>query len=499
MFLSVVSNSLNPKLKNIFLPVKKSELVRFIPISLLMFFTLFNQNIIRILKDSILIAEISAEVVTFTKVYCVTPIAALFIIIYAKMVNKFSYKKIYTILSMVFAGYFIIFSFIIYPNTDIFHLNKDYAYSLMNLYPHLKWYIAILANWSYIIFYVLGELWPNVFYILLFWQLANEIFNTEEAKRLYTIISLIGNSALIIVGYVFSNYGNDLEIIKTYFPSTNSNVVLVQISSIVMVIITALNVNIVKFLDKKCLYKHEMLQKKTGIKPKASLIESFKYIVSSKYLWLILICSASFALSMNLIESVWKAKIKELHSTVNAYASFQGSYILWTGVAILIFTIIGNSVMRCLGWFSTAIITPIVIITTGVIFFIFVVFEDKTYGCLNNLYFATPLAFAVFMGAVQNVFAKGTKYSLWDTSREMLYIPLDEELKTKGKATVDLISSKIGKSASSLIQSIAFTLVPTLTYTAISPYLMAIFFIVSVVWILAIIGINKEYQRIVEK
>ena len=63
---------LNPfknKLRNIFWPVHNSELGKFIPMSALMFCILFNQNILRILKDSILISEVSAEITSFTKVY----------------------------------------------------------------------------------------------------------------------------------------------------------------------------------------------------------------------------------------------------------------------------------------------------------------------------------------------------------------------------------------------------------------------------------------------
>ena len=59
----------------------------------------------------------------------------------------------------------------------------------------------------------------------------------------------------------------------------------------------------------------------------------------------------------------------------------------------------------------------------------------------------------------------------------MLYIPLDQELKTKGKAAVDVdvISPKIGKSASGLIQSVIFSILPMATYRSISSSLMAVF------------------------
>lgn len=488
------------KLRQVFWPVHKHELGKFVPMACLMFCVLFNQNILRILKDSILISEISAEVTAFTKVYCVTPVAALFVIAYAKMTNHLTFEKIYYYLVVFFVSFFAIFAFIIYPNVHKFHTDSVTLDQLMNSYPHLKWYIALIGNWSYVTFYTFAELWPNIFYILLFWQFANEINTTEEAKRFYTLFSLFGNSSLILVGLLIMNLSSDNSFIKKFINVSNSKVVLTQISTVLIIISAAISCFLVRFITKNILsnplfYIKVKMERVT--KEKMGIIESFKYIAKSKYLWLMLICSAAFGLSMNLLESVWKAKIKELYPTVNSFAEFSGMYILWTGVAIIVMTLIGNNIMRSYNWFIAAVISPIVIIISGIIFFMLVVFDTKVLSFFNGATLMTPLALAVSVGAVQNILAKGTKYSIWDTSREMLYIPLDNELKTKGKAAVDIISSKVGKSSSGLVQSVIFTIFPAATFNTISPLLMIIFIAVCVLWIYAIRKVYLRYQKIV--
>ncbi|MFV9936614.1 MAG: GTP/GDP exchange transporter Tlc5 [Rickettsia endosymbiont of Haemaphysalis japonica] len=497
--LSTSSRSFKNKFRAAFWPVHNYELGKFIPMSTLMFCILFNQNVLRVLKDSILISEISAEIAGFAKVYCVTPAAALFVIIYAKMINYLTFEKIFYYLSAFFISFFVLFTFVIYPNIYIFHVHPDNLADWMERYPHFKWYISLVGNWGYIVYYSLAELWPNIFYVLLFWQFANELTTTEEAKRFYTLFSLFGNSSLILVGFLMMNLSSEDTIIKKFMSISDSKITLVQVSTTIVAIVAIICCLLVRFISKNVFTNPLFYAKATSGRATSEpigLIKSFKYIAKSKYLWLLLICSAAFGFAINLVEAVWKAKIKELYPTVNTYAEFNSLYILWTGVAIMVMTIIGNNIMRMHNWFVAAVISPVIIMVTGILFFVLIVFDQQILSLFDGAILMSPLALAVSIGGIQNILAKGTKYSIWDTSREMLYIPLDEELKTKGKAAVDVISAKVGKSSSGLVQSIIFTLVPTATFTSISPILMMVFTFVCLAWIYAVRKIYFEYQKI---
>jgi ATP/ADP translocase len=51
------------------------------------------------------------------------------------------------------------------------------------------------------------------------------------------------------------------------------------------------------------------------------------------------------------------------------------------------------------------------------------------------------LATAVYIGMVQNILSKATKYAVFDPTKEMAYIPLDRASKVKGKAAIGKCSA----------------------------------------------------------
>ena len=128
----------------------------------------------------------------------------------------------------------------------------------------------------------------------------------------------------------------------------------------------------------------------------------------------------------------------------NDYSEFMGAFSASTGTVTLIMMLLSRQIFKIWGWGVAALITPSVIAFTGGIFFSLLIFNQALLPLVAALG-TTPLMLAVIVGALQNIFSKSAKYSLFDPCKEMAYIPLDAEQKTKGKAAVDVIGNPLGK------------------------------------------------------
>jgi ADP/ATP carrier protein family len=489
--------------KDIFWPIEQSELKIFIPISLLMLCVLFNFASLRSIKDGLVVPTIGPESISFLKLWLVLPFTILFTIIFVKLSNYLTYEQMFYAIITGFLLFFFAFAYIIYPHQEYFHPSKDLIQSLTLAHPHGKWFIEIMGKWSYALMYIFSELWSAVVINLLFWQLANHIFDTASAKKFYPILGMIGNFGLIIAGTSLASYSDisqfsteEMEIYTTSIDLQCTHVLkpminLVILSGILSMVIYWI-INNVLLTDKKAAIKHINIAPEPT-KTKLSLAESVKLIVRSRYIGHIMMLILSYGLVMNILEGPWKAQVKALYPNTIDYINFMGKFNICLGVSCVLFTIIGGNILRRFSWLVSAMTTPIMIGITGSIFFTCVIFSDFFSTVFNDF---NPIYFAVLVGAIQNILSKSTKYSLFDATKEMSYIPLSLELKTKGKAAADLIGIKFGKSMGAALQSSMFIIFPNATFDSIIVYLLVFFVIIIVVWISNIISLNKQYLAI---
>jgi AAA family ATP:ADP antiporter len=175
----------------------------------------------------------------------------------------------------------------------------------------------------------------------------------------------------------------------------------------------------------------------------------------------------------------------------------MGSFSQWTGaVTIFMMLFVSSNVIRRFGWTTAALITPIVLLVTGVGFFSFIIFKDSLSGFVA-MFGTSPLMLAVVFGQIQNIMSKSTKYSLFDPTKEMAYIPLDQESKVKGKAAIDVVGARLGKSGGSLVNQGLIVFLGSISM--ITPYVAAILFLIMFVWIWAAKGLGAMYGKLTEE
>ncbi len=483
-------------------PIYIHELPKFFSITALMFCILFIQNVIRATKDSVVNTMIGPESVSFLKFWGVMPAALLYAVLYVQMVNRFKPETLFYIVISSFLICFMFFGCIVFPYSEYIHLSKESANIIIEAYPNFKWFILLGANWGYSLFYVIAELWPNAAYSVLFWQFINSITTVDESKRFYPMFALFGQTGLYISGSLLVAQTEIGKFLYTRFGiGTTATVASLQFIMFVVIVFALMSLLIFYLMNKYILEVrgNDIVRFSTSPKKKMGVIDSVRLVASSRYILLIAIMLTSYGLSINLVEGPWKKMISKVYSSTEDNLAFVGSYLRMTGILTVAFVLIGSGIVRFLGWFAASIITPSAMLITGVMFYYSANFQSDllTYICILIGY--DPIMLAIVFGAIQNVVTKSTKYTLFDSTKEMAYVPLNNELKTRGKAAVDSIGIKLGKSASAFIQSAIFFIFPYATFESISIYLMVVFIVVCAIWIYSVISLSREYESLAYK
>ncbi len=483
--------------RKLFWPIHNHELKKFLPMVLMMFGFLYIYTILRDTKDTLIVTAAGAEAIPFLKFWGTLPMSVLFVLVYAKLSNILKTEALFYAVIAPFLIFFSVFGFFIYPNLELVSPTQT-ADALQifveanlpdRMHDTFTKLISVFRVWPYALFYILSELWGSMGISLLFWQFANQITRPMEAKRFYAGFGQLGNLALVASGASIIYFSDIRSSVPAGVDAWGESLrwLMGAVTVFCVVIMLAyrwMNQNV---LTDPTLYT-PINKKNAKEKLKLSLKESFLFLTRSRYLGCIVLIVLGYGISINLIEIVWKSQLKIQFPNENDYNTFMGYFSLFTGIATLILVTLGGHVIRRLGWFIAAISAPLMILVTGAIFFAFVMYEEGLQGILPY----SPVWIAVIVGATQNILSKATKYSLFDPTKEMAYIPLDQESKVKGKAAIDVVGGRLGKSGGGIVLQVV------LMFGTIANNLPVLLFIVGVIvaaWLYAVVSLNKRYTE----
>jgi len=477
-------------------PFNAAGLKKLVPLMAMFFAILFNYTILRDTKDVLVVTApgSGAEAIPFLKTWVVVPAALGFLVYYTKLSNMLRPEPLFYASIVPFLVFFAAFATILYPNKDFLHPTASADWLSEVLPKGFSGPIAIYRNWTYALFYVLAELWGSVVLSLLFWGFANEITKVDEAKQFYPLFGLGANVALVISGRVvkyLSNVRSSLPPgVDAWAYSLNALMGLILIGGL-FIIGTYWAMNRFVLTDP-AVYTPRSTSGKKKKKEKMSLKDSFAYLASSPYIRNLAILVISYGVSINLVEVTWKSKIKQAFSNPNDYSGFMGDFSTLTGLATLVMMLVSRVIFKHFGWGTAAMITPAVLLVTGLSFFGLILFEGA-FTPVTSLFGITPLMLAVYVGAAQNILSKATKYSLFDPTKEMAYIPLDQDSKVKGKAAIDVVGARLGKSGGAFLQQVLIISLGSLA--ASTPVLAIAFLGVIVAWMFSTSALDKAFTK----
>lgn len=472
----------------------------FLPLFVIFFLVGFNYSVLRATKDALVVTAPAsgAEALPFLKVWAILPMAFLFTFIFTRVSNVLTREKIFYAMMSIFIAFFLIFTFVLYPYRDYLHPH-EFADKMQSYIPQgFQGFIAIFRNWTFTAFYVMSEMWSTIIMTVLCWGFVNETTTVKDARRYYGLLGIGINFSGIAAGQVATLLSK-----HTYDPSlpfgTDAwgqsifflNCVVIAAGVLCMYLFRKLHKDGYGYSSASWAKQQE---KQEPIK--MGLRKNFAYLAKSKYLICIAVIVITYNIAINLTEVVWKDQVKQLYPNPSDFNGYMGKVLTGIGIIATITSVfISGNALRRLSWTSSAMISPMILLFTGVGFFSFLLFKDLGMGTIAALLGSTPLAISVFFGSLQNCLSRASKYTLFDATKELAFIPLSQESKLKGKAAIDGVGSRLGKSGGSIIHQGLIIFFGSISLSI--PYVGLILFFAVTAWIVAVRSLGRQFNEVI--
>ena len=321
--------------------------------------------------------------------------------------------------------------------------------------------------------------WAAVLIVVLmthFWMTVNEIFNPREAKRLIGFISSGGILGGILGGFLAG--------------------ILTRADQARLLLPLASGLLLACIFVVKAVF-HDRRKSSTVAKPvlpavgqpetvKVGFRDSLEAVRKNSYLSLIAAVVAIGIIVSTLIEFQFFSAASDKYSTAQAMQTFFGFFFAGLTIFAFFMNALTSNLIKRLGVKLTVLLTPLVLLLCSIAVLI------------------TPF------GIVPAVIIKGSDesldFSLKQTVREILYIPVASALKFKAKPFIDMFISRAAKVVAALILLVfALILHKEVDYltpifdTGLAKYLSWIVIVLLIPWVVLSLKIGREYVRTIDR
>ncbi len=316
------------------------------------------------------------------------------------------------------------------------------------------------TEWLSYLFYI----WVAAYSITIVtqcWALANDIFNPQEAKRLFGFIISGGSLGGILGGLITNRFAEKIG---------TSNLLLLG----------ALLLGCCLFFVHAIL-RHEHIDvkdKSSGSSSSSTVFlgekSTWRLFLGSRYLLLIAALVMIAKISSTIIDNQFNAVVEHAIIAKNARTAFFGGFMaLLNGISFFLQLIVSSYALRRFGVGFSLLLLPV----------------GLAFGATATLFF--PI---LFWAATTKIYDGSLNYSINQLGKEILYLPIPGRIRYRVKPLIDMLAYRVSKSLAGFLIIIATPLlgIP-------DEKLGVVVLLLIPLWVLAVWGVRDEYMQSIKK
>lgn len=269
--------------------------------------------------------------------------------------------------------------------------------------------IDAVVHWFYRAFYIWIEI-CSAFLLVQFWSLANEIFHTRQAKRLFAVIGAGGAMAGIWAGF-------GVKAVTKSIGTENLLYVMVALLSVAIVMVVLVSLRTRSNLEAARIKKNLRYR---GIQGKAFIEERQQPVLVSNHLRIIAVLVIVASLVTTLVDYQFNVYVADFIPAKEDRSAYFGVFFGATGVLCTgIQFFVTSRLLERFGILTALLLLPLFLLGGASALIVF------------------PLAWALWTSTLMKGSENVLRYTVNDAALQLLYFPVPAAQRGRAKTFID--------------------------------------------------------------
>ncbi len=444
--------------------------------SLLKFSILVVTNVLGALKSSLLITQVGVDSLSHLKMLQL-PISFAIVYGFTTLKKRYHQQYIFSSIIALYILFLLVFAHVWHP------VAAQPTASRMDGWSFLDKVMPLVYHWPITLLYLLTDLWPVLLYTNCFWELSNRIVSTQEAPRLYGLYNIFGQSNILFtaMGLYAVSGGMATSYLRGWqcdMPQLLSNT-----TSVIMVVILVVY-NYINYA-----YSADAPRISPGRSASTlSFGQTVKLLWTHQHIANLFFSTLSYTTAVCIIDILRHHFLSEHYAAVTLLVHFQAKTLFCIGLITMGLSLSMQRLMHRWGWYAALRALPYTCFVAAVLLLSMLLMPSLQ---------VVPL---LYVTTVLYVLAKAMKYSLFDTAKEMAYIPIGAPLKFYGKLSADTLANSLGRILGTSIPVLFFTLHWERSFDQrLTLYLTTALVLMCSLWLLYTKRLRASYQAVLKQ